>query len=405
MKRVVITGLGVITALGNTPDELCKSLEKGDCAVRYIPDWEEYPELHSKVAAPVELSDAQQRSIPRIKRRSMGKLSKYAALASESAAQDAGLSEGDLSSGRVGCVIGSTMGSADALVNGITSFIYNKQLPDRASMSFFQSMSNTAVMNTSIYLGITGMTIAPSAACASSLQAIGIGRDLIATSQQDVVLCGGAEQVHAGVTGCFDVLFATSTNHNDHPELASRPFHAERDGIVVGGGAGVVVLEEYERAKKRGAQIYAEIVGYATCASGIHVSQSDERAISKCLALALSGSNTEIGYVSCHGTATVHGDASEIAAVKKLLGENIPLSSLKGNLGHTLGASGSIELVASLLMMREGVLYPTLRLDKVADDCAYASHVTQLREYKFDAFIKNCFAFGGINASLVCKKV
>ncbi|MCK5099073.1 MAG: beta-ketoacyl-[acyl-carrier-protein] synthase family protein, partial [Desulfobacteraceae bacterium] len=286
-------------------------------------------------------------------------------------------------------------------------------LPDHdltllTSMSFFKCISHTVSMNLAQYLGITGSVIATSAACASSLQAIGTGFELIRHNKQDIVLCGGAEELHPTVTGSFDILFATSTRFNDNPENTPRPFDKNRDGLVCGEGAGILVLEELEHAKKRNANILAEVLGYNTCGSGAHISQSNREAMIQCMNSTLSDANLKpenIDFVSAHATATLQGDNEEAAAIYEVFGSKTPVNSLKGYLGHTLGASGAIELAVSIEMMNKSIIYPTLNLDDVDDNCNMINHVKTKLTKNIDFMLKNCFAFGGINASIILKKI
>ncbi|MCP4671689.1 MAG: beta-ketoacyl-[acyl-carrier-protein] synthase family protein, partial [Desulfobacula sp.] len=249
--------------------------------------------------------------------------------------------------------------------------------------------------------------MATSAACASSLQAMGTGFELIRYNRQDLVLCGGSEELHPTVTGSFDILFATSTKFNENPENTPRPFDKNRDGLVCGEGAGILVLEELEHAKKRGANILAEVIGYNTCGSGNHVSQPDRQAMIQCMNAALIDASIKpdkIDFISAHATATLQGDNEEAAAIFKVFGSKTPVNSLKGYLGHTLGASGAIELAASIAMMNKGIIYPTLNLDDVDETCSMIYHVKTKLKKDIKYILKNCFAFGGINASIICKK-
>jgi 3-oxoacyl-[acyl-carrier-protein] synthase II len=209
------------------------------------------------------------------------------------------------------------------------------------------------------------------------------------------------------VTGSFDILFATSTKYNDRPQMTPRPFDRDRDGLVCGEGSGLVVLEDYDRAIKRNAKIYAEIVGYSTTANGLHVSQSNKESMIYCMRQALkdAGVNADaIDYVSAHATATIQGDQEEAEAIRDVFGSTVPVSSLKGYIGHTLGASGAIELAASLSMMEQGVIYPTLNLEHVSPECAGIQHVMEPIKKQVRTVLKNGFAFGGINAALVYTK-
>lgn len=406
MKRVVITGRGVICPLGNSVDAMMAGIAAGTNAVEYMAEWTAYHGLRSLVAAPAKLEN--EKAIPRQARRSMGRLAIFAVQAAEQAVADAGLSPEMLSSGRVGCIAGSTMGSAGSINETFELMLPEKDLSNLTSMKFFQCVSHTAAMNISQHLGINGVVMATSAACASGLQAVGSGYDLIRAGRQDVVLCGGAEELHATVTGSFDVLYATSTNHNDDPQNTPRPFDRDRDGLVCGEGGGMLVLEAYDHAIARGAKIYAEVLGYSTCGSGAHVSQSNSGAMVRCLkeVLVESGINAdEVDFISAHATATQHGDVEEAEAIGEVFGCQVPVNSLKGYMGHTLGASGAIELIAALEMMAKGTIYPTLNLKHIDPACAGIQHVQSLLQKPIKTLVKNSFAFGGINASLVCRKL
>ena len=405
MKRVAITGLGVITPLGNSVEAFISGLERGENATVYIPEWEKYKGLRCLVGAPALLQD--EKLIPRQNRRSMGRLSIFAVQAAEQALKDANIPKDALSSGRLGCVIGSTMGSAESIAEAFETILPDNDLSKLTSTKFFQCVSHTAALNVGQFLGITGTVMATNAACASALQAIGAGYDLIRTGQQDIMICGGAEGLHPTVVGSFDVLFATSTTFNQLPKKTPRPFDAKRDGLVCGEGSGIVVLEDYDLAKKRKAKIYAEIIGYSSFGNGSHVSESNREAITSCVNETLKRADLtprDVDYINAHATATIQGDKEEAAAIRQIFGDTVAVSSLKGNIGHTLGASGSIELIASLIMMERGIIYPTLNLEEPDKDCQGIHHITKPLNKKINILLKNCFAFGGINAALVCKK-
>lgn len=406
LKRVVITGVGVVSPFGNGLPALMKGIEEGRSAVQRMEGWEEYLGLQSLVAAPVTIQD--EKKIPRQKRRSMGRMSIFAAQAADEAIADAGLVLADENLWRIGCVVGSTMGSAKSINDTFETMLPDKDLSRLNSTMFFQCMSHTAAVNVAQYLGLNGTVMAPAAACASALHAIGTGYDLIRLGRQDVLLCGGAEELHPTVTGSFDILFATSTRYNDRPQLTPRPFDRDRDGLVCGEGSGLVVLEDYDRAIKRNAKIYAEIIGYSTTANGLHVSQSNRESMVACMQQALGEAGLQassIDYISAHATATIQGDQEEAEAVREVFGAAVPVSSLKGYIGHTLGASGAIELAASLQMMEQGVIYPTLHLDNVSPECEGIQHVQEPLRKQVRTVLKNGFAFGGINAALVYKKL
>ena len=406
LKRVVITGLGVVSPFGNGVSDLMTGIAEGRSGVRRMEGWEQYSGLHSLVGAPVEMRD--EKRIPRQKRRSMGRMSIFAAQAADEALADSGIDLAKENSWRVGCVIGSTMGSAKSINDAFEIMLPNKDLSLLNSTMFFQCMSHTAAVNVAQYLGLNGSIMAPAAACASALHAIGTGYDLIRLGRQDVLLCGGAEELHPTVTGSFDILYATSSKYNDRPQMTPRPFDKDRDGLVCGEGSGLLVLEDYERAVKRNARIYAEVTGYSTTANGQHVSQSNKESMVVCMRQALGDAGMRadgIDYINAHATATIQGDQEEAEAIREVFGGAVPVSSLKGYIGHTLGASGAIELAASLKMMEQGVIYPTLHLENVSPECAGINHVMKPVQRSVKTLLKNGFAFGGINAALVCRKI
>lgn len=405
MRRVVITGTGSISALGNSMEELMESLNLQICGTQKMEGWDRYKGLKSLVGAPAQLPDI--KIIPRKMRRSMGRMSFLAIFAVNEALKSAGIEKEAISNPRYGCVAGSTMGSSEALNDAFETMLPDHDLTKLTAMKFFQCISHTISMNIAQYLGIIGNVIATSAACASSLQAIGTGFDLIRHNKQDLVLCGGAEELHPSVTGSFDILFATSTRFNDSPQTTPRPFDRDRDGIVCGEGAGILVLEELTHAKNRGANILAEVVGYNSCGSGVHISQPDGQAMVRCMHAALSDAGIppgDIDFVSAHATATLQGDTQEATAIAQVFGPRTPVNSFKGYLGHTLGASGAIELAITIEMMNKSIIYPTLNLDRIDETCSGILHVQEKTKKNMDFILKNCFAFGGINASLVCKK-
>jgi 3-oxoacyl-[acyl-carrier-protein] synthase II len=338
----------------------------------------------------------------------MGRMSLFAAQAALEALLDARCEAGTFGGGRVGCVAGSTTASTITLNQVFETMLPNRDFSQLQAMQFFQCLSHTVAMNLAQYLGLQGILLSTNAACASGLQAIGTAFDLIRSGRQDAVFCGGAEELHPTVTGSFDMLMAASTGYNDRPDEASRPFDAARDGLVCGEGAGILLIEERERALRRGAPIHAEILGFHTCSGGAHISESNRNEIARCMRTAMEDAGCapgDVEYVSAHATATLQGDEEEAAAIRAVLGDRVPVSSLKGNLGHTLGASGAIEMIATIRGLKHGRLYPTRNLDHVAETCSGIRHVTALEPSSARCFMKNSFAFGGINASLVCRQV
>jgi 3-oxoacyl-[acyl-carrier-protein] synthase II len=406
LNRVVITGCGVVSPFGYGVQPLMDGIHKKKSAIRFMEEWDKCAGMRSHIAAPAKIEN--EKKIPRQKRRSMSPMSIFAVQASEQALVDAKIKKTKTYPERIGCVIGSTMGSAINIKNMFETLIVGKDISMLQATTFFRCMSHTAAMNVSQHLELNGYVMATSAACASSLQAIGTGYNLISLGKQDVLLCGGAEEIHPSVTGTFDILYATSTNYNQTPQSTPRPFDSERDGLVCGEGSGILVLESYEHARNRNAKIYAEIVGYNTCGNGVHICQSDKESMVFCMKEALSDAKMtihDVDYINAHATGTLQGDKEEAETIKEVFGDSVPVSSLKGYLGHTMGASGAIELIASLSMMEERVIYPGLNLENVSDDCKGINHIVEPIKKELNVIVKNCFAFGGINASLVVKKL
>lgn len=406
MRRVVITGYGLNSSFGFGAGSLQAGLEQNRSGISRVDELSACNGLQSKIAACA--GEYNINVIPRLHRRSMGRVAHLGALAALEAVEHCGAAPAMITAPRTGCIMSSTMGSASELCATFETIFTEKNISAVSGMQFFKCASHTVAMNVAQMLGIRGEVLSPAAACASSLQAIGLGFQLIRSGVLDMALCGGAEEVNSMVVGSFESIFATApAARNDNPESASRPFDAQRDGLVCGEGAGVIVLESLDSALARNAVIFGEIAGYNTSASGSHISQSDAGAIRDCINAALHDAGVspgDIDYVSAHATGTIQGDASESEALRQVFGGSVPVSSLKGGLGHTMGASGAIELAACLMMMRDGVIYPTRNLEQPAEDCQGLNHIRQQTPAEINCFIKNCFAFGGINAVLVCRR-
>ncbi|MCQ2396112.1 MAG: beta-ketoacyl-[acyl-carrier-protein] synthase family protein [Lentisphaeria bacterium] len=404
MKSVVITGCGVVSPLGVTRQELFQRLLAGECALKAMPDWKVNGSTGEIIAAQCLLQQDAIRSLDRKLRRSMAPVALFAALAAKDAVAEAGLSAEFLSSGDVGCAIGSTLGSPSAIAESFRIFdsIGLDALP---AQQFFKSVSHTAAFNVTNLLALKGETLAPCSACASGLQAIGIAYDQIRLGRQTAMIAGGADEATPAVYATFEQLFALAHPADGlAPKQIQRPFDKDRTGLAISEGAGIFLLEEKEHALNRGANILMEIRGFATNSSGAQTSQSDADAISKCLSNALSDASlsaSDIDYISAHATGTRQGDAAEAEAIRRIFGAAVPISSLKGQLGHTLGASGPIELAATLEMARTSTLLPTANLLNVDEECAAIDHLTAPRNRRPQNIVKDCFAFGGINTVLV----
>ena len=407
MNRVVVTGMGCVSALGNDWTQVKSRLREGRNAIVHMPAWDKYEGLFTRLGGPI--NDFEKPAhYSRKATRTMGRVALMSVCASEAALQDAGLL-GDpvLGSGMTGVSYGSSTGSTDAIADFGNMLINNRTVGLNAT-SYIRMMGHTTPVNIGVFFGIKGRVYTTSSACTSSSQGIGYGFDAIRHGMQKVMVCGGAEELCPTEAAVFDTLYATSTK-NDAPELTPRPFDLDRDGLVIGEGACTLVLEELEHARARGAEIYAEVVGFATNSDGVHVTQPDLDSICRVLKLSLTDAGLDaenIGYISAHGTATERGDIAESHATLKVLGDHTPISALKSYTGHTLGACGATEAWATINMMREGWFHPTLNLDNVDPQCADIDYIMgNGRQLDCEFTMSNNFAFGGINTSLIFKRV
>ena len=405
MKRVVITGVGAISPLGHDWPTVLAALKGLRNAVRRMEDWE-YEGLNTRLGAPAQPFD-----LPghynRKATRSMGRVALMATRASEIALADAGLAGDPLvTSGRMGISYGSSVGSPPAIAD-FGRMTMERNTEGINANTYIKMMSHTAAVNIGVFLGLTGRIVTTSSACAAGSQGIGYAFEAIQSGRQLAMLAGGAEELDPIDAAVFDTLFATSTK-NDTPSLTPRPFDANRDGLVLGEGACTLVLEELEHARSRGARILAEVAGYGTNSDGAHVTQPKSQTMGQAMRLALENAGipaSEIGYVNAHGTATDHGDVAESAATLQVLGERVPVSTLKSYMGHTLGACGALEAWMTVMMMREGWFSPNLNLATVDPDCAPLDYIRDAgRELQTEWAMSNNFAFGGINTSLVLRR-
>jgi 3-oxoacyl-[acyl-carrier-protein] synthase II len=407
LRRVVITGVGLASPIGNSLDAVSFALREGRHGIATQPGWSAHGNLATRLAAPV--CDLAFSTHARRKIRTMGRVALLSVHASDQAVADAGLTPEDLASGNLGLAYGSTHGSSSELEEFCRTLFRNESFKGLPSTSYPKFMSHTCAANLALYYGITGRIITTCAACVSSSQAIGYGYEAVKYGFQDMMICGGAEELHFTHAGVFDIMYATSSTYNDHPELSPRPFDLRRDGLVIGEGAGTLVLESYDRAAARGAQIYAEVIGYGTNCDGRHMTNPSAEGMAGAIRLCLKDAATSIDaidYVNAHGTATELGDIAESAASFQVLGDEVPVSSTKGYTGHTLGACGSIEAAFCLAMMRDGFLAANRNLDEVDPRCAPLDYVRGgPREARPRTIMTNNFAFGGINTSLLLRAV
>jgi len=399
--RVVITGAGHLTALGNDWPTFKQALRTNTSAVRQMSEWDNVKGLKCYLGAPVDFDMPAHYS--RRDLRSMGRVARLGVRASELALEHAGLRDHPVvRSGRAGLAYGSATGSPDALLEFVST-LERSDASGLKATSYLRGMSHTAAVNIGVYFGLTGRVLTTSSACTASSQAIGFAYETIRNGAQEVMLAGGADELTVAHSAVFDALYATS-GRNDAPHTTPRPFDVGRDGLVLGEGASTLVLESLQHAQSRGAEIMGEVVGFATNSDGAHITAPNTDTQAQCIRMALQDAGlqgADIGYVNAHGTATDSGDISEARATTHVLPQ-VPISTLKGHLGHTLGACGGIEAWASLMMMQEGWFAPTLNLDEIDPDCGGVDHITGSGRTLNAAYVmSNNFAFGGINTSLV----
>ncbi|WP_445345227.1 beta-ketoacyl-ACP synthase [Acinetobacter bohemicus] len=406
MKRVVVTGMAGITSLGETADQIFAQFEQGNSGIRYMPEWEQFTDLRSKLAGPVA-SYTVPKHFNRKVTRGMGRVALMSTVCAEKALEDAALlNDPILSSGQTGVAFGSSAGSVDA-IREFGSMLHDNNMNKLNATTYIRMMSHTSAVNMTVYFGLKGLTLPTSSACTSGSMAIGQAYEAIKYGKQTVMLAGGAEELSAAGSAVFDVLLATSSQ-NEHPEKTPRPFDAKRDGLVIGEGAGCLILEEYEHAKARGAKIYAEVIGYGSNSDGQHVTRPDSEMMGRCMELALSDAQVpadQVDYVNAHGTSTDQGDIAETQATARVLGKK-PISSLKSYFGHTLGACGAIEAWLSIEMMLRSQFIATLNLEEIDALCGDLDYIVQQsRNMNANIIMSNNFAFGGINTSLIFKRV
>lgn len=406
MKRVVVTGMAGVTAFGNEWPTIRERMQAGRSAVVTMPEWDVYAGLNTRLAAPI--TDF---TLPghynRKQTRSMGRVSQLATVATELALQRSGLLGNEvLTDGRTGIAYGSSTGST-APISAFGAMLNDKSTEHITATTYVQMMPHTTAVNAGLFFGLRGRVIPTSSACTSGSQAIGYAAEAIRHGYQTVMVAGGAEELCPSEAAVFDTLFATS-QMNEQPELSPRPFDAGRDGLVIGEGAGSLVLESLEHAQARGATILAELVGYASNCDAAHVTQPQKATMQICMQMALDQAGLtaeQIGYISAHGTATDRGDIAESQATHAIFGSHTPISSLKSFFGHTLGACGAVEAWLGLEMMAEGWFAPTLNLENPDPTCGALDYIQGSgRQLQIDYLMSNNFAFGGINTSLIFKR-
>jgi 3-oxoacyl-[acyl-carrier-protein] synthase II len=404
-KRVVVTGMAGISPIGNDWQQVAARLKTQATGIQFMPDWDKYQGLNTRLGAPADFVKPAHYS--RKQTRSMGRVALMATRATELALIDAGLlNDACLHSGRMGIAYGSSSGSADAIAE-FGYMLLNYATNGLNATSYIRMMGHTAPVNIGLFFRINGRIYTTSSACTSSSQGIGYGYEAIKYGQQTLMVAGGAEELFASQAAVFDTLFATSLR-NDEPNKSPRPFDRDRDGLVIGEGAGTLILEELEHALARGARIYAEVVGFGTNSDGQHVTQPDSEMMQVAMRLALQDARLNalaIGYISAHGTATQHGDIAESHATAAVFGANTPISALKSFTGHTLGACGALEAWTAINMMNEDWFHATANLEAIDPACASLDYIQgDSRRLACEYVMSNNFAFGGINTSLIFKR-
>ncbi|QEY17405.1 beta-ketoacyl-ACP synthase [Cellvibrio sp. KY-GH-1] len=406
MKRVVITGMAGISPIGSTWEQIKANLRDGKTGICTMHEWDKYADLNTRLGAPVTDFEKPEHFNRKLTR-SMGRVALMATAATELALADAGLL-GDpcIQDGRMGVSYGSSAGSPDAIAD-FGHMLLNGDSSGLNANSYLKMMGHTTAVNIGVFFQLKGRVITTSSACTSGSQGLGYAYEAIKFGKQKLMVAGGAEELCASEAAVFDTLFATSTR-NDTPSSSPRPFDTDRDGLVIGEGAGTLILEELEHAQARGARIYAEIIGFGTNSDGAHVTQPQSETMRLAMEMALADANIspdEVGYISAHGTATDRGDIAESQATYKLFGSNTPISAFKSFTGHTLGACGALEAWVSIAMMHDGWFHGTANLHQPDPDCAPLDYLTGSgREFETDIVMSNNFAFGGINTSLIFKR-
>ncbi|MBQ7617349.1 MAG: beta-ketoacyl-[Desulfovibrio sp.] len=395
-RRVVITGLGAVSPYGLGVQKLLLGLAEGRSSLRKLPEKLRLAQ-GGQVAGLVGLVN--EKEVPREKRRTMSPMSLYAYFAAKEALSFAQISP---PYSELGVSISSTLGSPQALEDFFTTYIATKALDSIRATTFFKVMGHTVAANLVQSLGLRGRQIASSQACASGLMSLGLAYEAIALGAEEQLLCGGADEYHPLTTATFAKIGAASTSSD--PKTASRPFDQDRNGVVCGEGAGLLLLESQTSAEKRGATILAEIKSFAATSTPESIVHPDKASMQACMQKALSYAKLkpkDLSYVNAHATSTKLGDLAEAKAIAAIFQNQVPVSSLKGHLGHTMAASGALETIVCVAMFAQKTIYPTLNLENIDPDCGQLWHVRKKLNYQPGPILKNCFALGGGSTSLI----
>ena len=401
MRRVVVTGIGVVSSIGNNKQEVLESLRNGKSGIRFS---ERYKELGFRSHVEGSININTEELIDRKIRRFMGDAAAFNYIAMKEALEDAGLAEDQISDPRIGIIVGSGGASHENTVL-TADILREKGIRKVGPYMVPKTMGSTVSANLATAFKIQGVNYSITSACSTSAHCIGNGMELIQLGKQDIVFAGGGEEVGWASSAMFDAMGALSSKYNDAPETASRAFDATRDGFVIAGGGGLVVLEELEHARARGAKIYAELVGYGATSDGYDmVAPSGEGAV-RCMRMALETVKGDIDYINAHGTSTPVGDVKELGAVREVFGDKIPhIGSTKSFTGHALGAAGVHEAIFSLLMMEHGFLAESINITELDPEAEGMPILRERKDIQIDRALSNSFGFGGTNASLVFER-
>ena len=403
MKRVVVTGMGIVSCLGNDKTAVLDALRNGRSGIKFQEAYKEKG-LRSHVAGSIDinLSELIDRKILRF----MGDAAAYAYISMQQSITDAGLTEDQVSNERTGIIMGSGGASSMNLVEA-ADILREKGVKRVGPYRVTQTMGSTTSACLATPFKIKGVNYSISSACATSAHCVGNAVELIQLGKQDIVFAGGGEEEHWTLTCLFDAMGALSTKYNETPELASRAYDAERDGFVIAGGGGCLVLEEYEHAKARGAKIYAEVVGYGATSDGYDMVAPSGEGAMRCMKQALATTEGSIDYINSHGTSTPVGDLAELKAIKATFGDKIPpISSTKSLTGHSLGATGVQEAIYSLLMLEHDFICASANITKLDAEAEGMPIVLKRKDnVKLNRVMSNSFGFGGTNATLVFQRV
>jgi 3-oxoacyl-[acyl-carrier-protein] synthase II len=408
-RRVVITACSSITPIGRTKAEILDSLVNGISGVKTLrEDGLLSPYIHSKVFGTVDYPV--EYDFKRQYRKTMGPVAYYACQVAKEVLESAGLDQSFVTSGRMGVAFGSTHGSPTVQRDIYRTFFGASRTgySSIGAVDYLKSMVHTTAVNITKMFGITGRVISSSTACTTSSQSIGYGYEAVKFGMQDAMICGGADEYDTTTVAVFDNLLACSTAFNDTPHLTPRPFDVKRDGLVVGEGAGAVLLEEYEFARKRGAPILAEVIGFACNNNGGDLILPNLGGIRETIRIGLKEAKInadEVDFISAHATGTKMGDVIESQAIYDVYGSVPGVVGLKSYMGHTMGSCGAIETIIAIYCMQEGLIAPTLNLDEIDERCAMINHIVKLRECPVRIATIQNFAFGGVNTSLIIKKM